>query len=86
MVSYSLSFGFVGMDYADPKRKGNVVGKIIVAAGLIAFCLIMIKQSPTFSTPSQVSINIHLCHLECFRLLAFVLSMLRWMMFSAWMC
>ncbi|XP_057540888.1 UDP-arabinose 4-epimerase 1-like isoform X2 [Amaranthus tricolor] len=44
-----------GMDYADPKRKGNVVGKIIVAAGLIAFCLIMIKQSPTFSTPSQFS-------------------------------
>ncbi|KNA04116.1 hypothetical protein SOVF_202560 [Spinacia oleracea] len=33
------------MDYTDPKRKGNVVGKIVVAAGLIAFCLIMINQS-----------------------------------------
>ncbi|CAO2820470.1 unnamed protein product [Amaranthus hypochondriacus] len=49
------SLPLAGMDYADPKRKGNVVGKIIVAAGLIAFCLIMIKQSPTFSTPSQFS-------------------------------
>lgn len=51
-----LFMSVVGMDYADPKRKGNIVGKLIVAAGLIAFCLIMVKQSPTFSSPSQVSL------------------------------
>ncbi|KNA23516.1 hypothetical protein SOVF_024180 [Spinacia oleracea] len=49
------SLPVAGMDFADPKRKGNVVGKIVVAAGLIAFCLIMIKQSPTFNSPSQFS-------------------------------
>ncbi|KAL2937973.1 UDP-arabinose 4-epimerase 1 [Bienertia sinuspersici] len=49
----SLPLG--GMDYADPKRKGNAIGKIVVAAGLIAFCLIMVKQSPTFSSQSQFS-------------------------------
>ncbi|XP_021749448.1 UDP-arabinose 4-epimerase 1-like [Chenopodium quinoa] len=49
------SLPVAGMDYADPKRKGNVVGKIVIAAGLIAFCLIMIKQSSTFNSPSQFS-------------------------------
>ncbi|MGV7400569.1 hypothetical protein PJK47_30740, partial [Mycobacterium kansasii] len=43
------------MDFADPKRKGNVIGKILVATGLIAFCLLMVKQSPNFSTPSHFS-------------------------------
>lgn len=51
----SLPLG--GMDYPDPKRKGNVIGKILVAAGLIAFCLIMIKQSPNFSTPNHFSLR-----------------------------
>ncbi|XP_057520022.1 probable UDP-arabinose 4-epimerase 3 isoform X2 [Amaranthus tricolor] len=46
-----------GMDFADPKRKGNVVGKVIVAAGLIAFCLIMIKQSPNFSRPIPIDFS-----------------------------
>ncbi|GMH01408.1 hypothetical protein Nepgr_003247 [Nepenthes gracilis] len=50
----SLSFG--GMDYADPKRKGSV-GKILVAAALIAFCLLMAKQTPTFNSTSHFS-----CH------------------------
>ncbi|XP_056692647.1 UDP-arabinose 4-epimerase 1-like isoform X2 [Spinacia oleracea] len=49
------SLHVAGMDFADPKRKANVVGKIVVAAGLIAFCLIMIKQFPTFNSPSQFS-------------------------------
>lgn len=44
-----------GMDYTDPKKKGNTIGKVIVAAGLITFCLIMIKQSPSFNTPSHFS-------------------------------
>ncbi|GAB2213976.1 hypothetical protein Droror1_Dr00018305 [Drosera rotundifolia] len=48
----SLPLG--GMDYADPKRKGNV-GKIVVAAALITFCLLMVKHSPTFNAPSHFS-------------------------------
>ncbi|KAJ6417606.1 hypothetical protein OIU84_003352 [Salix udensis] len=45
-----LSLG--GMDYSDPKRKNNVVGKILLAATLTALCIIMLKQSPTFNSPS----------------------------------
>lgn len=44
-----------GMDYADPKRKSNFVGKILLAAALTALCIIMLKQSPTFNTPSPFS-------------------------------
>ncbi|XP_002529901.2 UDP-arabinose 4-epimerase 1 [Ricinus communis] len=46
-----------GLDYADPKRKSNVVGKIILAAALTALCIIMLKQSPTFNTPSPFSLH-----------------------------
>ncbi|XP_044479448.1 UDP-arabinose 4-epimerase 1-like isoform X2 [Mangifera indica] len=46
-----VSFG----DYADPKRKGNFVGKILLAASLTALCIIMLKQSPSFSVPSKFS-------------------------------
>lgn len=42
------------MDYSDPKRKNNVVGKILLAATLTALCIIMLKQSPTFNSPSPV--------------------------------
>ncbi|XP_044479445.1 probable UDP-arabinose 4-epimerase 3 isoform X1 [Mangifera indica] len=44
-----------GLDYADPKRKGNFVGKILLAASLTALCIIMLKQSPSFSVPSKFS-------------------------------
>lgn len=47
------SFG--GLDYADPKRKSNFAGKFILAAGLTALCIFMLKQSPTFSRPSLFS-------------------------------
>lgn len=43
------------MDYSDPKKKGNAIGKVLVAAGLVTFCLVMMKQSPTFNTPTQFS-------------------------------
>ncbi|MBA0598533.1 hypothetical protein Gorai_008290 [Gossypium raimondii] len=43
------------MEYHDPKRKSNFVGKILMAAALTAVCIIMLKQSPTFGTPSQFS-------------------------------
>ncbi|GAB4840879.1 UDP-arabinose 4-epimerase 1 [Ancistrocladus abbreviatus] len=51
-INRSLPIG--GMDFVDPKQKGSV-GKILVAAALIAFCLLMVKQSPTFNTPSHFS-------------------------------
>ncbi|XP_027086913.2 UDP-arabinose 4-epimerase 1-like [Coffea arabica] len=46
----SMSLG--GMDYVDPKKKSNVVGKVFMAAALTALCIIMLKRSPTFNTPS----------------------------------
>ncbi|MBA0868388.1 hypothetical protein Goshw_012714 [Gossypium schwendimanii] len=49
------SMPFAGMEYHDPKRKSNFVGKILMAAALTAVCIIMLKQSPTFGTPSQFS-------------------------------
>ncbi|XP_039053738.1 UDP-arabinose 4-epimerase 1-like [Hibiscus syriacus] len=49
------SMPFAGMEYHDPKRKSNFVGKILMAATLTALCIIMLKQSPTFGTPSQFS-------------------------------
>lgn len=49
----SMSLG--GMDYADPKKKSNFVGKILMAAVLTALCILMLKQSPNFNTPSAFS-------------------------------
>ncbi|KAE8734572.1 putative UDP-arabinose 4-epimerase 3 [Hibiscus syriacus] len=45
----------VGVEHHDPKRKSNFVGKILMALALTALCIIMLKQSPTFRTPSQFS-------------------------------
>lgn len=49
----SASFG--GMDYVDPKKKNGLIGKILLAALLTALCIIMVKQSPSFNTPSVFS-------------------------------
>ncbi|KAK6150185.1 hypothetical protein DH2020_017710 [Rehmannia glutinosa] len=49
----SMSLG--GMDYADPKKKNNFCGKIIMVSTLTALCILMLKQSPSFNTPSQFS-------------------------------
>ncbi|KAG8639251.1 UDP-arabinose 4-epimerase 1 isoform X1 [Manihot esculenta] len=46
-----------GLDYADPKRKGNHMGKILLAAALTALCIIMLKQSQTFNAPSLFSLH-----------------------------
>ncbi|KAG6382801.1 hypothetical protein SASPL_157489 [Salvia splendens] len=48
----SMSLG--GMDYADPK-KNNFCGKILMVSTLTALCILMLKHSPTFNTPSQFS-------------------------------
>ncbi|KAM3250144.1 hypothetical protein P3S67_022529 [Capsicum chacoense] len=45
-----------GMYYADPKKKNNYVGKILMAAMLTALCILMLKQSPNFNnTPTIFS-------------------------------
>ncbi|KAK2989646.1 hypothetical protein RJ640_009689 [Escallonia rubra] len=46
----SMSLG--GMDYADPKKKSSYVGKILMAGALTALCILMLRQSTSFSTPS----------------------------------
>ncbi|XP_057472057.1 UDP-arabinose 4-epimerase 1-like [Actinidia eriantha] len=49
----SLSLG--GLDYVDPKTKSNYVGKFLLAAALVALCILMLKQSPSFNSPSPFS-------------------------------
>ncbi|KAL2474140.1 UDP-arabinose 4-epimerase 1 [Forsythia ovata] len=49
----TLSLG--GMDYVEPRKKSNLVVKILMAAALTALCIILLKQSPNFNTPSQFS-------------------------------
>lgn len=39
----------------DPKKKSGFVGKILLAAVLTALCILMLKQSPTFNSPSPFS-------------------------------
>ncbi|KAK8592684.1 hypothetical protein V6N13_063254 [Hibiscus sabdariffa] len=51
----SRSMLLSGMEYPDPKKNNNFVGKVLMAAALTALCIIMLKQSPKFSTPSQFS-------------------------------
>lgn len=51
--SRSMSLG--GMDYADPKKKSSIASKIFVAAALTALCILILKQSPTFNTPTAFS-------------------------------
>ncbi|KAF7150081.1 hypothetical protein RHSIM_Rhsim02G0165700 [Rhododendron simsii] len=43
------------IDYVDPKKKSNVVGKILLAAAFTALCILMLKQSPSFNSPSLFS-------------------------------
>ncbi|OIV95960.1 hypothetical protein TanjilG_27064 [Lupinus angustifolius] len=51
----SISMG--GVDYVDPKRKGNFVGKVFLAAVLTTLCIIVIKRSPYLNSPSPFSIH-----------------------------
>ncbi|KAL7241641.1 hypothetical protein ACSBR1_014277 [Camellia fascicularis] len=49
----AMSLG--GIDYVDPKKKSNFVGKILLAAALTALCILMLKQSPRFNSPNPFS-------------------------------
>ncbi|KAK2448418.1 UDP-arabinose 4-epimerase 1 [Trifolium repens] len=51
----SMSLG--GMDYVDPKRKGNFIGKFFLVVALTALCILVIKRSPSFTTPSPFSVH-----------------------------
>lgn len=51
----SMSLG--GLDYADPKKKNNFVGKILLVATLTALCVVMLKQSQTLVAPSPFAIH-----------------------------
>ncbi|NP_001147087.2 Probable UDP-arabinose 4-epimerase 2 [Zea mays] len=44
-----------GMDFAGSRRKPNLTGKIAVAAALTVMCIIVLKQSPSFSGTSVFS-------------------------------
>ncbi|KAL3344182.1 hypothetical protein AABB24_023558 [Solanum stoloniferum] len=43
------------MPLVDPKKKNNFVGKILMAAILTALCILMLKQSPDFNSPTAFS-------------------------------
>ncbi|XP_028068928.1 UDP-arabinose 4-epimerase 1-like [Camellia sinensis] len=49
----AMSLG--GIDYVDSKKKSNFVRKIILAAALTTICILMLKQSSRFNSPSQFS-------------------------------
>ena len=40
-----MFFCLLGLDYADPKGKGNFFGKVFFAAGLTALCIIYLLGS-----------------------------------------
>ncbi|KAK8664959.1 hypothetical protein V6N13_084727 [Hibiscus sabdariffa] len=46
---------FAVMEHPDPKRKSNLIGKVLMAAALTALCIIMLKRSPSFSTSIHFS-------------------------------
>jgi hypothetical protein len=70
-------FFLTGMDFADSRRKPNFTGKIAVAAALTVMCIIVLKQSPSFSGTSVVRAESlhtnHPCH--CRLLLSWRLSL-----------
>lgn len=51
----SSSPSFRGMAYAETKKKNNYVAKIVLAATLTALCILMLKRSSTFGSPSPFS-------------------------------
>ncbi|CAN8231259.1 unnamed protein product [Cochlearia groenlandica] len=44
-----------GMDYLEPKRKTNVMCRIVLVVSLTALCIIMLKHAPSFSSPTAFS-------------------------------
>ncbi|XP_047332612.1 UDP-arabinose 4-epimerase 1-like [Impatiens glandulifera] len=44
-----------GLDYSDPKKKNNYVGKLVLVTILTIICIFLLKQSPKYNNPSQFS-------------------------------
>ncbi|XP_074590339.1 putative UDP-arabinose 4-epimerase 2 isoform X1 [Curcuma longa] len=44
-----------GMDYPDTRRKPHILGKLLMAVILTAFCILILKQSPGFASTSVFS-------------------------------
>ncbi|KAF3506814.1 hypothetical protein F2Q69_00009217 [Brassica cretica] len=44
-----------GMDYLEPKRKSNVMGRLILIVSLTALCITMLKNAPSFTSPTSFS-------------------------------
>lgn len=53
-TTFNLQVTFAGMDFGDSRRKPNVVGKFTVAVALTVMCIIVLKQSPGFTSTSVV--------------------------------
>jgi len=53
--SFSFDFDNSGMEYLEPKRKSNVMGKIILVVSLTALCIFMLKHAPSFTSPTAVT-------------------------------
>ncbi|CAL9116295.1 unnamed protein product [Musa acuminata var. zebrina] len=46
---------FSGMDYSDSRRKPHILAKLLMVVILTAFCVLILKQSPSFSGTSVFS-------------------------------
>ncbi|KAG6496546.1 probable UDP-arabinose 4-epimerase 2 isoform X2 [Zingiber officinale] len=44
-----------GIDYSESHRKPQVLGKLVIAVIITAVCILILKQSPSFSGPSKFS-------------------------------
>ncbi|KAJ6823263.1 putative UDP-arabinose 4-epimerase 2 [Iris pallida] len=52
----SSSCSFTDMDYSDTKQKSHhVLSKLLMAAVLTAFCVVILRQPPNFSAPNPFS-------------------------------
>ncbi|EPS70043.1 hypothetical protein M569_04725, partial [Genlisea aurea] len=44
-----------GMDFVEPKKRNGFCARVIMFSTLTALCILMLKQSSSFNTPSQFS-------------------------------
>ncbi|KAL8168371.1 hypothetical protein V2J09_009870 [Rumex salicifolius] len=54
MITYSP-----GMDYVDPKRKNNLVWKLLFVTALLGICVVAVTRSSTLRTPTPVHFSSH---------------------------
>lgn len=62
-------FLLLGVDYSESRRKPQILGKLAMAFMLTALCILVLKQSPSFSGPGVVcfiQINLGNCYFSDF--------------------